>query len=119
MDFKRGKFDFENMEIYFDVTEDVLGRPETFDLIPGGGRLRVSKYNVLDYARARADFHLNKQLKHQWASFFDGLSSIINPMWLRLFSADELQILISGSPVCKSWILDQKIKRFLMLCLGG
>ncbi|GJJ13246.1 hypothetical protein Clacol_007497 [Clathrus columnatus] len=41
-------------------------------------------------------YRLNRQIRRQSQAFFDGLSDIIDPKWLRMFNQQELQILIGG-----------------------
>lgn len=48
-------------------------------------------------ARPQANFKLNRRLRPQSDAFRSGLNTILQQRWLRLFSADELQMLISGS----------------------
>jgi ubiquitin-protein ligase E3 C len=41
-------------------------------------------------------YKLDKQISRQSRAFFDGLSDIIDPKWLRMFDQSELQQLIGG-----------------------
>ena len=52
-------------------------------LIPGGDQVPVTKENRLQYITLVSHFRLNKQIKRQSAAFFDGLSEMIDPRWLR------------------------------------
>lgn len=46
-----------------------------------------------------ANFRMRTQIHQQTCAFLQGFKSIINPNWLSLFSARELQKLISGDTV--------------------
>ena len=41
-------------------------------------------------------YRLTKQIRLQSDAFFDGLSELIDPKWIRMFNQQELQILIGG-----------------------
>ena len=43
-----------------------------------------------------ADFRMRVQIRDQTSAFIRGFKSIVNPDWLEMFSAPELQKLISG-----------------------
>ena len=43
-----------------------------------------------------ADFRMRVQIREQTAAFIRGFKSIVAPDWLEMFSAPELQKLISG-----------------------
>ncbi len=42
---------------------------------------------------------LNKQSRLQTDAFLDGLQQIIDADWVRMFAADELSLLLSGTKV--------------------
>ena len=46
-------------------------------------------------------YRLTKQIRLQSDAFFDGLSELIEPKWIRMFNQQELQILLGGvnSPI--------------------
>ena len=43
-----------------------------------------------------ADFRMRVQIREQTSAFIRGFKSIVTPDWLEMFSAPELQKLISG-----------------------
>lgn len=51
----------------------------------------------MEFIQLLSDYKLNKQTQNQVRSFMKGFESIIQVDWLKMFSQDELQILISGS----------------------
>jgi ubiquitin-protein ligase E3 C len=95
-----------------------FGITKTVDLMPNGSNIAVTKENRLQYIYLISHYRLSKQIKLQSEAFFEGLSEIIDPKWLkcvrslstsvsrsylhrRMFNQQELQILIGGtdSPV--------------------
>ena len=52
-------------------------------LVPGGNDIPVTKENRLQYIYLVSNYRLNKQIKLQSDAFFEGLSEMIDPKWLR------------------------------------
>ncbi|NXN86862.1 UBE3B ligase, partial [Bombycilla garrulus] len=50
----------------------------------------------ISYIHLMAHFRMHTQIKSQTAALIGGFRSIIKPEWIRMFSAPELQRLISG-----------------------
>lgn len=72
---------------------------KTIELVPDGSNIPVTNQNRLQYIYAVADYKLNKQISKQCRAFFNGLSTIIDIKWLRMFNQQELQILLGGASV--------------------
>mmetsp|Transcript_19892 Transcript_19892/g.22768 ORF Transcript_19892/g.22768 Transcript_19892/m.22768 type:complete len:1149 (-) Transcript_19892:4-3450(-) len=70
--------------------------PRTVDLVPSGRSIAVTKKNVFLYTQAVANEILNVLGAHQTRAFLRGFRDLIPVSWVRLFSAKELQKLISG-----------------------
>jgi hypothetical protein len=51
----------------------------------------------MQYVSLVADFHLNRRIRPQIEMFLRGFHEIIPSRWIGMFSAEELQIVISGS----------------------
>lgn len=62
--------------VEFDVTK-------TTDLIPNGSNIAVTRENKLQYIYLISHYRLSKQIKLQSEAFFEGLSEMIDPKWLR------------------------------------
>jgi len=56
----------------------------------------VTRENKLHYITLVCHYRLSKQIQKQSRAFFEGLSEIIDPKWLRMFNQQELQILMAG-----------------------
>jgi ubiquitin-protein ligase E3 C len=92
----------ETLGLTFEVTVGGAGRgegssPRTVELMPGGGSIPVkTKAHVFQYMHAVANQMLNIQGARQTKAFLRGFRDLIPASWVRLFSANELQNLISG-----------------------
>jgi ubiquitin-protein ligase E3 C len=68
----------------------------TVELVPGGRTMPVTKQNVIQYVHLVSHHRLNVEGAVQTRSFLRGFRDLIPASWVRLFSAYELQKLISG-----------------------
>jgi HECT-domain (ubiquitin-transferase) len=90
-----------------------FGIARTVDLKPNGSSIPVTRDNKLEYINRVSYYRLTKQIKRQSDAFFQGLSSMIDPKWLRyvqhirrcffsddsvdrMFNQQELQLLLGG-----------------------
>ncbi|XP_055376803.1 ubiquitin-protein ligase E3B isoform X2 [Condylostylus longicornis] len=96
---KHYKQDVSDLNLTFSVDQDVMGKIVTHELHPGGKARVVTDTNKINYIHYMAYFHMHTQIREQTAAFNRGFRSIVNPEWLSLFSAPELQRLISGDTV--------------------
>jgi len=94
---KNYKDDFEDLALNFVVVEDHFGEARTTDLIPNGSQVAVTADNVLRYKNLVSDYWLNRRIQQQSQAFMRGLSDLMDQEWLRMFSPEELQMIISGS----------------------
>ena len=56
---------------------------KSLDLVPNGSNVPVTRENRLQYIQLISHYRLNKQIKSQSEAFFEGLSEMIDPKWLR------------------------------------
>uniref|UniRef100_T1GS63 HECT-type E3 ubiquitin transferase n=1 Tax=Megaselia scalaris TaxID=36166 RepID=T1GS63_MEGSC len=96
---KHYKQDVSELNLTFSVDQDVMGKIVTHELHPGGKTRAVTDNNKITYIHLMARFHMYTQIREQTSAFNRGFRSIVNPEWLGLFSAPELQRLISGDTV--------------------
>ena len=73
-----------------------LGVSKTIDLIPNGSNIPVTRENRLQFIILMSHYRLTKQIRLQSDAFFDGLSELVDPKWIRMFNQQELQVLIGG-----------------------
>jgi ubiquitin-protein ligase E3 C len=88
----------EDLALTFTVVDNEFGEAAVHELIPGGKDIAVTNENRIRYIYLVANHRLNVQIKTQCDAFLRGFSDLIHPEWIRMFSQDELQFLISGSP---------------------
>jgi hypothetical protein len=69
----------------------------SYDLVPNGSNVVVTNANKVRFIYLMSDYYLNKQMAKQSQSFQQGMASILNTEWLRMFAAEEFRLLISGS----------------------
>ncbi|XP_077165208.1 ubiquitin-protein ligase E3B isoform X1 [Paroedura picta] len=93
---KRYDGDTSDLGLTLSYDEDVMGQLVCHELVPGGKTMPVTNENKISYIHLMAHFRMHTQIKSQTAAFIGGFRSIIKPEWIRMFSAPELQRLISG-----------------------
>ncbi|KAJ3735038.1 HECT-domain-containing protein [Lentinula guzmanii] len=93
--------DFDDLSLNFTIEIEEFGTTRTIELIRNGSNIAVTKQNRLQYIYLVCHFKLSKQIKLQSEAFFEGLSEMIEPKWIRMFNQQELQILLGGvnSPI--------------------
>lgn len=88
--------DVSELDLTFSIDQDIMGKIETYELESGGKFMPVTKESRVRYIHSVANFRMKTQIEEQTEAFVRGFESIINPEWLQMFSASELQRLISG-----------------------
>jgi len=73
----------------------------TIELMRGGSSIPVTKDNVIQYIHLVSHQKMNIRGSRQTSAFLHGFRDIIPAQWVRLFSAYELQKLISGDDAVK------------------
>lgn len=115
--------DIDSLGLTFELTisrgssKDSNGSPRTVELIPGGHSVTVTKKNVFQYIHLVAHQLLNVQGAPQTRAFLRGFRDLIPASWVRLFSANELQKLISGDDSVRG--IDVASLKQAMQYLGG
>lgn len=89
-------FDLESMGLSFELTYKSGSSFRTVDLMPNGRNIAVNKQNVIQYVYLVSHHRLNVEGAPQTRAFLKGFRDLIPASWVRLFSANELQKLISG-----------------------
>lgn len=88
--------EIESLGLTFEVTLGEGSFMRTVELLPGGRNKQVTKLNVIQYVHLVSHQRLNVEGAVQTRSFLRGFRDLIPAPWVRLFSAYELQKLISG-----------------------
>lgn len=91
--------EIDSLGLTFELTvggTSTSSSPRTVDLVRSGRSIAVTKKNVFQYTQAVANELLNVLGFDQTRAFLRGFRELIPVAWVRLFSAKELQKLISG-----------------------
>lgn len=86
----------EDLGLNFTVAINAYGTTKEVELVRNGKNISVTAENRIEYMHRVANFRMNTQIKEQSEAFLRGFSEIISPQFIRLFSHEELQLLISG-----------------------
>ncbi|OAX36693.1 HECT-domain-containing protein [Rhizopogon vinicolor AM-OR11-026] len=86
----------DDLALNFTIATEDFGVAKAVELIPDGSNVPVTRENRLQYIYLTSHYRLSKQIKLQSEAFFEGLSDMIDPKWLRMFNQQELQILLGG-----------------------
>ena len=106
---------FDELGLTFSIDRQVFDMTRTYDLLPNGSQIPVTSENKVRFIYLIADYYLNKQSQRQMQSFRSGILSLIKPEWLRMFAAEEMRLLISGS---QSTFNRQQLQQFTQYSSG-
>lgn len=82
----------------FQVSWDLFGEEQTFDLMPDGASVAVTGDNREAYVKAYVDWYLNQRIKPQFDALFAGFTRVVPATSLLLLNPDELELLMVGKP---------------------
>lgn len=86
-----------NFEVVVEDEERLLPTEDAaVELVPGGKHVAVTNENVFRYIQLVANYKLNIEINAQVQAFLRGFRDLIPMPWLRMFGAEELQILLTG-----------------------
>eukprot|EP00537_Pseudo-nitzschia_pungens_P013973 CAMPEP_0172383768 /NCGR_PEP_ID=MMETSP1061-20121228/1579_1 /TAXON_ID=37318 /ORGANISM="Pseudo-nitzschia pungens, Strain cf. pungens" /LENGTH=972 /DNA_ID=CAMNT_0013112101 /DNA_START=55 /DNA_END=2973 /DNA_ORIENTATION=+ len=91
--------DISNLYLDFTVAENVLGRHEEMELIPGGGKTDVCAENLPEYLEANLKYRMLNQCKPQITELMLGFYDVIPAAALTVFDPCELELILCGLPV--------------------
>jgi len=109
--------EIENLGLSFEITLGEGQSMRTVELLPGGRMKQVTKMNVIQYIHLVAHQRLNVEGAVQTKSFLRGFRDLIPASWVRLFSANELQKLISGDDSLRGFDVES-LKRAMKYAAG-
>ncbi|XP_028967961.1 ubiquitin-protein ligase E3B [Galendromus occidentalis] len=88
--------DVQDLCLFFCVDDDSLGKIVTHELVPGGKTMAVTNENKMRYIHLSAQYRMQTQISEQTKAFIRGFRALVKKEWIAMFSAPELQRLISG-----------------------
>lgn len=95
----------------FQVETEVFGHVETHDLKPNGGNIPVTNENREEYVKLFVEWKLEKSIERQFRAFIEGFKMVCSDQTiLDLFRAEEIELLICGSPVLDFEALERTTK---------
>lgn len=80
----------------FSVESEDFGEAKVIDLIPDGRNIQVTQENKQQYVTCIAEQKLTKDIQEQIDAFLTGFYQIVPKEHIQIFSASELELLISG-----------------------
>mmetsp|Transcript_12993 Transcript_12993/g.38672 ORF Transcript_12993/g.38672 Transcript_12993/m.38672 type:complete len:211 (-) Transcript_12993:33-665(-) len=86
----------EALDLRFEITSMLRGDGDV-ELLPGGRETPVTARNRAQYVQLVAHHRLNVETARPSGAFLRGLRAVVPARWLRLFSPEELQTLVSGA----------------------
>ena len=101
-------------EIYFTFDyEDENGRFQQEDLIPNGRNVLVTQDNLDEYIDKRIEYYTKSQLSGI-KEIIRGINTIFPVDYLKIFSSDQLGLLINGTPFIdtEDWRMNTKYKDY-------
>lgn len=90
--------ELEECELDFTVTTMRFGKAVVVDLKPNGSEITVSRSNIVEFLRRRAQYTLMDSVSSQLYEFVQGFYDVIPPQLLMVFDAQELELMLCGLP---------------------
>ena len=90
--------DVEPLDLDFTIDVSEYGVNKTILLKENGDKINVTNENKIEYVSLYANYHLRKSIIKQITAFCDGFYSLIPHDIIRIFSPNELDLLICGIP---------------------
>ncbi|XP_072007690.1 NEDD4-like E3 ubiquitin-protein ligase WWP1 [Engystomops pustulosus] len=85
-----------NLEMYFSVDMEILGKVTSHDLKPGGVNILVTEENKEEYIGLMAEWRFSRGVEEQTKAFLDGFNAVVPLQWLQYFDEKELEVMLCG-----------------------
>lgn len=82
----------------FSTEDHSFGRSQTIDLVPNGRNVCVTEKNKEKYVRLVCQHRMTNAIQHQINAYLEGFYELVKPDLISIFTAKELELLISGMP---------------------
>lgn len=86
------------LDLTFSTDDHSFGRSRTIDLIPDGRNIAVTDETKERYVDLVCQHRMTSAIEKQIKAFLEGWNEIVDPDLISIFSAKELELLISGMP---------------------
>ncbi|KAH0793163.1 E3 ubiquitin-protein ligase UPL1 [Histomonas meleagridis] len=88
----------DSLEMDFTTDVDNFGQHTTVELIENGRNIKVTDENKKEFIKLKVEHKLKNQIKQQIDAFKEGFYSLIPHEEIRMFSPNELDLMICGIP---------------------
>ncbi|XP_078249706.1 NEDD4-like E3 ubiquitin-protein ligase WWP1 isoform X2 [Pogona vitticeps] len=85
-----------NLEMYFCVDMELLGKVTSHELKSGGSNLLVTEENKEEYIGLMAEWRFSRGVQEQTKAFLDGFNEVVPLQWLQYFDEKELEVMLCG-----------------------
>uniref|UniRef100_A0A8D0HKY4 E3 ubiquitin-protein ligase n=1 Tax=Sphenodon punctatus TaxID=8508 RepID=A0A8D0HKY4_SPHPU len=85
-----------NLEMYFCVDMELLGKVTSHELKPGGSNILVTEENKEEYIGLMAEWRFSRGVREQTKAFLDGFNEVVPLQWLQYFDEKELEVMLCG-----------------------
>jgi len=86
------------LELTFSTEAHSFGKVSTIDLIPNGRNIKVTEDTKEKYVSLVCQHRMTDSIKRQIKAYLDGFYELVKPNLISIFTAKELELLISGMP---------------------
>lgn len=90
--------DANALELTFSMNFVDFGEIKTIELKENGSKIPVTNENKVEFINLRTNYILNTQIQEQIDAFSSGFDSLLPHEFLRIFTPNELDLLICGVP---------------------
>jgi len=91
--------DVENtFYLTFQIQYEYFGEKLTYNLKNDGDKIFVTNENREEYVRLYLEWYVHKSVEKQFRPFYKGFQKVVNGDAIKLFTGEELNVLICGSP---------------------
>ncbi|EMP42282.1 NEDD4-like E3 ubiquitin-protein ligase WWP1 [Chelonia mydas] len=80
-----------NLEMYFCVDMELLGKVTSHELKSGGSNILVTEDNKEEYIGLMAEWRFSRGVREQTKAFLDGFNEVVPLQWLQYFDEKELE----------------------------
>ncbi|CAL8311935.1 unnamed protein product [Merluccius merluccius] len=85
-----------NLEMFFSVDMEILGKITSHDLKPDGTNVQVTEENKEEYISLMAEWRFSRGVEGQTKAFLDGFNEVVPLQWLQYFDEKELEVMLCG-----------------------
>lgn len=92
------QFKEDDIELYFEITVESFGFKKTINLLPNGNNKKVNNDNKYLFVDLYINYYLEISCKRPFKLLKKGFLNSVGSNALKLFSAEEIELSICGSP---------------------